>query len=165
VKPSTAIAIFGGIGALLMLGSARAATSRAARLIRETESLSLTPYTDEGGTWHIGYGHKLDSRPPSDMRITERQAERLLREDLSKAANAVDRLVSVNLTPNQRAALISFTYNLGTGALERSTLLDKLNAGNYSGAASEFERWIHVDGRPNRGLRTRREAEKRIFTR
>jgi len=157
------IATLAAVGALFLFAPrAKAGTGMAERLIKRTESLSLTPYQDEGGTWHAGYGHKLNGKPDF-ARISRSQAEQWLQQDMQAAALSVDNLVDVELTPNQRAALISFVYNLGGNAFKNSTLLKKLNNGDFSGAAGEFSRWIYVDGNRSRGLMTRREAEKRVF--
>ena len=88
----------------------------------------------------------------------------MLLEDLNDRYEPdVLRLVSAELTQSQFDALVSFTYNLGASALARSTLLKKLNAGDYAGAAEEFERWDKCNGKPLAGLARRRHAEKSLF--
>ncbi len=76
---------------------------------------------------------------------------------------AVNRLVTVPLTQNQFDALISFVFNLGIGNFRTSTLLKKLNAGDYTGAAKEFPPWVRADGKQLPGLIKRRDAEKALF--
>jgi len=151
-------------GVILFANKANASSGNAIarRLVKNTESLSLTPYMDQGGTWHVGYGHKLPGKPSYDH-ISQYQATQFLNGDIREAANAVDRYVKVPLTPYQRAALISFTFNLGADALKRSTLLKDVNARKMQAAATEFHRWVYVNGQRSSGLATRREAEKQVF--
>jgi len=164
VRNASVLATLAAVGALFLFAPrANASTNLAANLIRETEDLSLTPYQDSGGNWHIGYGRLLGSKPDYD-RITRQQAERWLIEDLKDDRTTVLNNVAVDLTPKQTAALTSLVYNIGPTAFRNSTLLRKLNEGNLPGAAQEFDRWIYVKGTPSSGLATRREAEKRLFT-
>jgi len=162
------IVILAGVGTLLFFASKANASSGgdsrviARRLIKNTEQLSLTPYQDEGGTWHIGYGHKLSGKP-SYTKISQYRADVLLTADINEATRAVDRLVKIPLNPYQKAALVSFTFNLGPGALGRSTLLRDLNSGHIDAAADQFRRWVYVNGQRSSGLATRREAEKQVF--
>lgn len=97
------------------------------------------------------------------MVITEEMAEAWLKRDLAECEEIVGRLVTVPLTENQFSALVSFVYNLGGTALKRSTLLKKLNAGDYVGAAEQLGRWIRGGGKELAGLVRRREAEMRLF--
>lgn len=71
--------------------------------------------------------------------------------------------MQVYLTANQKAALIDFVYNLGAGAFGSSTLLKKLNAGDYKGAADEFPKWVYAGGRVLGGLVNRRKIERDLF--
>jgi lysozyme len=107
--------------------------------------------TAAGATWQIG------------DRITEAEAERLLRRDVTVAEEAVRRLVHVPLAQAQYDALTSFVFNVGARAFETSTLLERLNAGDYDGAAAQFGRWIYNDGRVMPGLQARRAAEAELF--
>lgn len=140
--------------------------------IRQTESLSLTPYhggADAPGVYTIGYGHKIVSGDPywpmgSVAAIDGQEAEQLFEADVNVAADGVRRLVVVPLTQGQFDALVSFTFNTGTGNLSGSTLLQKLNAGDYAGASQEFSRWVYSAGRVQAGLVTRRLAEAATFT-
>jgi len=95
--------------------------------------------------------------------ITKEGAEELLREDVKRFEGYVDRLVKVPLTQGQFDALVSFTYNLGPGALEKSTLLDQLNRGDYDSAAEQFGRWVKAGGKTLAGLVRRRAAERALF--
>ncbi|EBG9759466.1 lysozyme, partial [Salmonella enterica] len=95
--------------------------------------------------------------------IDEATAERLLKTGLVGYENDVSRLVKVKLTQGQFDALVSFAYNLGARTLSTSTLLRKLNAGDYAGAADEFLRWNKAGGKVLNGLTRRREAERALF--
>ncbi|UIA94555.1 lysozyme (plasmid) [Erwinia tracheiphila] len=130
-------------------------------LIKNFEGLCLTAYQCSAHVWTIGYGHTAGVKPGDT--ITEGQAEQFLRDDLDQFEAAVYRLVNVTLSQHQFDALVSFTFNLGEGNLKNSTLLKKLNAGDYSGAAEEFPRWNRADGRVVEGLTRRRLAERDMF--
>lgn len=85
-----------------------------------------------------------------------------LAEDLEKFDRYLDALVDVPLNANQRAALLSFIYNVGPNAFRTSTLLLKLNSGDYEGACNELPRWVHAGGRQLPGLVARREEERKL---
>jgi lysozyme len=140
-------------------------------------TVNVDPYLDPAGIWTIGWGHaisagggylrgKADRKAAMDLYpggISLGQAETLLRGDLLDTCRDVEAAVEVPLTDNQFAALVSFTFNLGAGNLARSTLLRKLNAGDYAGAAAEFAKWNKAGGKVLAGLVARRAAEARLF--
>jgi lysozyme len=97
------------------------------------------------------------------MVITEVEAERLLRSDLQWSREAVNGYVEVPLSQEQYDALVSFVFNVGGSAFRRSTLLRKLNAYDYVGAADEFPRWNKQKGKVLRGLTNRRMYERAKF--
>lgn len=135
-------------------------------LIKQFEGCKLTAYQDSVGVWTIGYGwtQPVDGKPiRAGMTIKQETAERLLRTGLVSYESDVSRLVKVGLTQGQFDALVSFTYNLGARSLSTSTLLRKLNAGDYAGAADEFLRWNKAGGKVLNGLTRRREAERALF--
>lgn len=135
-------------------------------LIKEFEGCKLTAYRDSVGVWTIGYGwtQPVDGKPiRAGMTIKQETAERLLKTGLVSYESDVSRLVKVGLTQGQFDALVSFTYNLGARSLSTSTLLRKLNAGDYAGAADEFMRWNKAGGKVLNGLTRRREAERALF--
>lgn len=135
-------------------------------LIKQFEGLRLTAYQDSVGVWTIGYGgtQPVDGKPiRPGMTIKEETAERLLRTGLVGYESDVSKMVKVKLTQVQFDALVSFAYNLGARALSTSTLLQKLNAGDYAGAADEFPRWNKAGGKVLPGLTRRREAERALF--
>lgn len=132
------------------------------RLVQEFEGCKLDAYRCPAGIPTIGYGATgPDIR--MGMTWTQEQADERLADDLSKFSDGVDRLVRVPLTGNQFAALVSFAYNVGLGALAGSTLLRKLNAGDYQGAADQLPRWNKAGGRVLPGLVRRRAAERDLF--
>ena len=135
-------------------------------LLKEFEGCKLTAYQDSVGVWTIGYGwtQPVDGKPiRAGMTIKQETAERLLKTGLVSYESDVSRLVKVGMTQGQFDALVSFTYNLGPRSLSTSTLLRKLNAGDYAGAADEFLRWNKAGGKVLNGLTRRREAERALF--
>ena len=135
-------------------------------LIKQFEGCKLTAYQDSVGVWTIGYGwtQPVDGKPiRAGMTIKQETAERLLKTGLVSYESDVSRLVKVGLTQGQFDALVSFTYNLGARSLSTSTLLRKLNTGDYAGAADEFLRWNKAGGKVMNGLTRRREAERALF--
>lgn len=132
-------------------------------LIQRFEELRLEPYHDAVGYPTIGYGHLLSHEKWADLSqwptITEEEADALLEQDLAQRERAVVRLVHAPLSSGQFSAIVSFTFNLGAGALQASTLRRKLNRGEYHEAPRELMRWVFAGGRKLRGLVRRREAE------
>ena len=141
-------------------------STRGIELVQEFEGLRLKAYQDVVGKWTIGYGHLIvlpQEKGLLDYEIAQETALNLLRSDLKAAEDCVSSKVIVDLTQGQFDALVSFTYNLGCGALNRSTLLRLLNAGEYTRAGEQFLLWDKAGGKPVAGLTRRREAEKRMF--
>lgn len=139
--------------------------SREFRSGEQVPNGNVTAYIDPVGVPTIGFGHTLTvTASDVDTKIITRQAaEQLLRQDLAEAETAVNRLITVPLTDNQFSSLVSFTFNLGEGALADSTLRKLLNAKDYQGAADQFLRWVNGDGQVLPGLVRRREAEQKLF--
>ncbi|MBN8512446.1 MAG: lysozyme [Rickettsiales bacterium] len=131
-------------------------------LIKEYEGFSQTPYICAAGRPTIGFGHKIRKKDKMVL-LTLAEAESLLIQDLFIAERAVIRAVSRELTDNQFAALVSFTFNLGAAALQRSCLRQKVNYGQDKEAAREFLRWVYVGGKRLQGLANRRRAEGILF--
>ena len=137
-------------------------------LIKRFEGFSGKPYRDSVGVVTIGYGttHYGTGRRVTlkDDTLTKRMASAILEDEVNTDyASKVDHYVSVDLTQNQFDALVSFTYNLGSGALRTSTLLKKLNKGKYNGASKEFLKWTHAGGKKLPGLVKRRKIEQKLF--
>lgn len=140
--------------------------------IQAAESFSPTPYLDPAGNslgqYSIGYGHKIVAGDPywpagPATSITPDDAQALFETDLSRAGAAVARLVTVPLSQGQYDAMAEFTYNEGQGHLAGSTLLKKLNAGDYYGAAAEFQKWVYAGGRVLPALQARRAYDAQVF--
>lgn len=131
-------------------------------VVREFEGLRLEAYLDTGGVWTIGYGH-TGEEVRRGLTIGLAQAETWLTEDLREAEGYVSKLVKVGLTQNQFDALVSFVYNIGGTAFGYSTLLRKLNAGDYEGAANQLLRWNKDNGKVIGGLTNRRKKERELF--
>lgn len=135
-------------------------------LIQQFEGRRLEAYKCPAGIWTIGYGHTSAAGAPEvkpGMVITKQEANEILIRDLVKYENAVNRLVKVPLTQNQFDALVSFTFNVGEGALAKSTLLKKLNAGQYSAVPAELMKWTKGGGKELPGLVRRRRAEAAMW--
>lgn len=135
-------------------------------LIKRFEGLELQAYQDIAGIWTIGYGHTGPDVKPG-QKISEREAEDLLRRDLKPREDAVARLVSVGLNQNEFDALVAFIYNVGIEAFRNSTARRRLNAGDRVGAAEALT-WFNkatVGGvlRVVTGLTRRRAAERALF--
>jgi lysozyme len=135
-------------------------------LVQQFEGLVLTAYPDPGNPatgepWTIGYGHTRNVRRGDTC--TKEQATAWLREDLEWAEAAVRQLVKVPLKQEQFDALASFVFNVGQGAFGRSTLLARLNAGDYQAAADQFPAWNKGASGVLPGLVARRAAERALF--
>lgn len=120
--------------------------------------ITAVPYICPAGYWTIGYGHLCDPKHPP---ITEAEAEVYLARDLQTALAATLRYCPVLATePEQRlGAIVDFTFNLGAGRLQTSTLRRRINQRDWAAATSELRRWVYGGGRVMPGLVTRRKAE------
>ena len=136
-------------------------------MVKNFEGLSLKPYLCPANVWTVGYGATVgsDGGPidPDMEPISETEAEALLLRDLESSEGWVSRLIKTALTENQYSALVSFTFNVGAGALQRSTLRMKLNRGEFQNAADEFPKWRMAGGRILAGLVRRRAVEHAQF--
>jgi lysozyme len=124
-------------------------------------------YKCPAGVWTCGWGstgpphgeHKIDST----TRWSREQCDEAFLKDMQQFEKSVRKLVRVPLTANQYDALVSFTYNCGASALERSTLLKRVNAGDHKGAAAEFHKWNKANGKTLAGLTRRRASESLLY--
>jgi lysozyme len=130
------------------------------QLIKRWEGLRLDAYICPAGVWTIGYGSTGDHVYPGQV-ITEPEAEELLRKDLWRFEDCVSSRVTVGLTDNEYAALVSFTFNCGCGAFQGSTLLRRLNAGEPKPRvfSEELPKWCKANGQTLQGLLNRRNDE------
>ncbi|VXA57511.1 Lysozyme [Acinetobacter proteolyticus] len=135
-------------------------------LITSFEDLRLAAYDDGVGVWTIGYGTTIY---PNGVKVkrgdscTKVQAMSFFQHDLRRFEAAVNSAVKVSVSQNQFDALVSLTYNIGETAFKESTLVKKLNAKDYTGAADQFPQWNRGGGKVMKGLVRRRAAERELF--
>jgi GH24 family phage-related lysozyme (muramidase) len=142
-------------------------------LIKSSESFVDHLYNDQAGHCTVGYGYLVHKGPccgapteaPFEQGISEITAQQLLMIEVDRCEDSVRKLVKVPIDQSEFDALVDFEYNLGIGSLRDSTLLKKLNAGDYAGAAEEFKRWIYADHKKLSGLAVRRDKEVALFNR
>lgn len=143
------------------------ASIQAINIIKESEGFKSDPYLCPAGIPTIGYGSTLYENGShvklTDDPITEERAVNIMFNQLTGYENAVNRYVKVPLNQNQFDALVDFAYNAGVVNLQSSTLLKKLNAGDYAGAAKEFDKWVYGGGKKLGGLVRRRAKERTLF--
>ncbi len=146
------------------------------KLLEEWEGVRLKAYKDSAGLLTIGVGHLLTKSELSSGKIdindesvkyvnalTLEQADALLEQDLKPAETTVNNHVKVELNQNQFDALVSFTFNVGGGAFKGSTLLKKLNNGQYDQVPGQLMRWNKAGGKVVPGLNKRRESEVKLW--
>ena len=134
-------------------------------LTERFEGCRLVAYPDPGSggdPWTIGYGH-TGPEVVEGLQITQDQAEQYLAQDIKQAEANVNAVVHVELTQEEFDALVDFAFNCGCRNLDSSTLMKKLNAGDYEGASHEFIKWDMAAGHHMSGLLKRREAEAAMF--
>ncbi len=140
-------------------------TDGVVELIKSEEGLRLEAYSGPGG-WLIGYGHQADD-VTADMRITEAQADEILRADLAVIETEIKRLIAVPVNADEFSAVVGLAYNIGPGAFAESTLLEELNAGDRNAAADAFLSWnkITLNGvrMASAVLAERRRFERNMF--
>lgn len=132
-------------------------------LIRRFEGFSAKPYLCPAGHLTIGYGHVVRPGEEFAAPLSEAQADALLKKDVAAAQRAVTRLITAPLTQSRFDALVSFTFNVGAGALQRSALRRKVNRGEHAAVEAEFLKWIWAGGKRSPGLVRRRMAEAALY--
>ncbi|HLD90978.1 MAG TPA: lysozyme [Patescibacteria group bacterium] len=136
-------------------------------LIKKFEGFSSKPYLCPAGIPTIGYGNTYYEDGTkvklTDAPITKERATEILNHVVATFAESVNEFVKIKVTQNQFNALVSLAYNIGLGNFSKSTVLRKLNIGDYEGAASSFLLWRKAGGKVVAGLVNRREAEKKVF--
>ena len=130
-------------------------------LIKEFEGCRQVAYQDSVGVWTIGYGHTKDVY--EGQLVIKKTCDKLLEEDLDEFEGYVSKLVKVELNQNQFDALVAWTFNLGPTNLNESTMLRKLNYGDYESVPDEMRRWNKAGGEVLNGLVRRRDAEANLF--
>jgi len=145
----------------IIAASVAGAVSIAGVLITDQEGVKFKPYLDP-----IGIPTVCAGVTGSDVKMgktyTKQECDALLYKHMQPAIKAVDGSVKVKLNDYQKAALYSFTYNVGAGAFQSSTLLKKLNRNDIHGACDEMRRWTYAGGKQWKGLITRREVERQL---
>lgn len=134
--------------------------------IAEKEGFRSDPYEDAAGFCTVGIGNLLRKGPclPTDVPVTYEEALAELRRDSASAVKAVQDYVTVPLGQEQIDALTSWTYNFGSGALKKSTLLKRLNKGDYRAVPDEMMKWVKAGGQTLSGLVDRRREEGALFS-
>ena len=132
-------------------------------LTKSFEGLRLEAYQDSVGVWTVGYGH-TGPGVAEGMTVTDAEAEALLLADLADAVRCVNRKVTAAISQGQFDAMVDFCFNAGRGNFLQSTLLRKVNSGDFAGAAAQFGLWVHAGGEVVPGLVRRRQAEAEMFS-
>lgn len=131
-------------------------------LTKKFEGCRLTAYQDVAGVWTIGWGH-TGPEVRAGLSWTQERADQQLDLDLARFVGRVNSVLRAVVTQGQFDALVDFAFNVGWENLAHSTLLRKLNSGDFGGAAAEFLKWDHAGGKEVEGLLLRRQAEQRLF--
>lgn len=157
---------FDAVKNMLGIPESMSVSNKGVDLICEFEGKRLVAYDDGVGVWTIGFG---TIKYPNGVRVkkgdtcTLDQAKEYMRHDLIEFEHTVNSSVKVPLNQNQFDALVSLAYNIGSNAFKSSTLVKKLNTGDYQGAADQFNVWINAGGKRMQGLVNRRDREKLLF--
>jgi len=130
-------------------------------MIPTLEGVRYEPYRDVAGVLTVCYGHTGSDIVPG-KRYTQSECQILLNQDLKPFSLSVQRSVKVPASEYQKAALITFSYNVGISAFEHSSLLRNLNAGNYQQACDGLRQWVYAGGVKWKGLMNRREVEREV---
>lgn len=135
-------------------------------LTEDFEQCRLSAYQDNGGVWTLGWGTTIlpdGTRVCAGMTCTQAEADTWLMHGIHNAEQIVNLAVNQQLTQPEFDALVDFVYNCGGSNFYHSTMLRLLNAGDFAGAAAEFEKWDHVGATVCAGLLKRRLAEEKEF--
>ena len=157
---------FDSVKNMLGIPESMSVSNKGVDLICEFEGKRLVAYDDGVGVWTIGFGtikYPDGTRVKKGDTCTLDQAKEYMRHDLIEFEHTVNNSVKVSLNQNQFDALVSLSYNIGSSAFKSSTLVKKLNTGDYQGAADQFNVWINAGGKRMQGLVNRRDKEKLLF--
>jgi len=115
--------------------------------------------------YSIGLGHQIQPNESNLLTatLTENEVLELFKKDIDSIIKSMNKVIKVPVTKNQQLALLSLRYNIGVDAFNQSTLLRKLNAGDYTGASTHFAEWRLSEGKVLQGLVNRRERERVLF--
>ena len=157
---------FDAVKNILGIPESMSVSNKGVDLICEFEGKRLVAYDDGVGVWTIGFGtikYPNGARVKKGDTCTLDQAKEYMRHDLIEFEHTVNSSVKVPLNQNQFDALVSLAYNIGSNAFKSSTLVKKLNTGDYQGAADQFNVWVNAGGKRMQGLVNRRDREKLLF--
>ena len=153
-------------------------SDKAIKMIVHHEGLRLKPYRCPAKLWTIGVGHVLYPeqgklsinerdgfalKQEDNRTFTQEEVSNILKADLKRFEQGVDKYITTQLTQGMFDALVSFSFNVGLGTLQRSTLRMKLNRGDKEGAAEELLKYCMAGGKILKGLQNRRIDEKAMF--
>jgi lysozyme len=153
-------------------------SDKAIKMIVHHEGLRLKPYRCPAKLWTIGVGHVLYPeqgklsinerdgfalKQEDNRTFTQEEVSNILKADLKRFEQGVDRFITTQLSQGMFDALVSFSFNVGLGTLQRSTLRQKLNRGDKEGAAEELLKYCMAGGKILKGLQNRRLDEKALF--
>jgi len=127
------------------------------QLTESSEGFVDHVYADAAGNPTVCWGHLVTGGQTFPNPVPRSECVQLLQQDLASAEQCVQNNVNVELNSNQFSALVDFTFNLGCGSLQSSTLLRDLNQGEYSAVPAQMLRWVYAGGRVLPGLQTRRQ--------
>ncbi|MBT2946372.1 lysozyme [Vibrio anguillarum] len=144
-----------------LIAAGAGAIAIAVSMIKPLEGIEYVPYRDVVGVLTVCYGTTGPDVIEGKV-YTKEECEYFLQRDLKKIERQILPMIKPELPKPTKAALYSFTYNVGVGAFSRSTLLKKLNAGDITGACSELKRWVYAGGQKWKGLITRRQIEDEV---
>tara|TARA_Y100000401_G_C8220101_1_gene172824 strand:- start:198 stop:656 length:459 start_codon:yes stop_codon:yes gene_type:complete len=130
-------------------------------LLKHFEGCELKAYQDSVGVWTIGYGHTKGIY--EGLEITQSEAEKMLQDELPEYEGYITDKVVPMLQQHEYDALVCWVYNLGPTNLSSSTMLKKLNAGEFKEVPFQMKRWDKAGGQPLLGLTRRRNAEALLF--
>jgi lysozyme len=142
-------------------------SQRGLDLIKRYEGIKLKPYRCPAGLWTVGCGHLIGdgSVLPDNWNraFSVKEVDDLLAKDVYRFERGVKRYISAKLTQGMFDSLVSFSFNLGLGTLQRSTLRQKINRGDYEGAVKSLLKYNKAGGKVLKGLDLRRKAEAALF--
>jgi lysozyme len=136
-------------------------------LIKHFEGCKLSAYKCPAGKLTIGVGHTgvVNGEPIKEsQKITQQEADKLLKQDLYVFEKGISQLVTVQITQNQFDAMVSLAFNIGLGAFKDSSVLKNVNKKDFNSAEKAFMAWVKVNGNPCQGLIRRRSAEATLFS-
>ena len=140
-------------------------SDKAIEMLCHHEGVRRKPYQDCIGLWTVGVGHLIGKTLPPEWNrmLTLDEVHALLKKDLARFESWVCRLCPTDLTQPRFDALVSFTFNLGPGGLQRSSIRMKHNRGDFGGAADAFKLYNKAGGKVFRGLVIRRNDERAVY--